>query len=54
MSTKNTKTTNWDTALSTIEEPISKPKRHMNLLRELNDIYTRKNHDYGDSFHETF
>lgn len=33
---------------------LSKPARHMSLLKELNDIYTRKNHDYGDSFHETF
>lgn len=32
----------------------TKPERHMDLLKELNDIYTRKNHDYGDSFHETF
>lgn len=36
------------------EKHLSKPERHMELLRELNGIYTRKNHDYGDSFHETF
>ena len=27
---------------------------HRNLCEELNKIYTAKNHDYGDSFHETF
>ena len=32
----------------------TKPERHLSLLMELNDIYTRKNRDYGDSFHETF
>ena len=27
---------------------------HMTLCRELNDLYAKKNHDYGDSFHQTF
>ncbi len=26
----------------------------MALCQELNDIYTKKNHDYGDSFHTTY
>lgn len=48
------------TAKIPIEEPDwvqkrkTKPERHMELLKKLNDIYTKKNHDYGDSFHETF
>lgn len=32
----------------------TKPQRHGQLCQELNDLYTRKNHDYGDSFHQTF
>lgn len=32
----------------------SKSERHAALCRELNAIYVRKNHDYGDSFHNTF
>ena len=27
---------------------------HKGLCQKLNDIYERKNHDYGDSFHETW
>ena len=33
---------------------LNKPERHMALCQELNDIYTKKNHDYGDSFHVTY
>lgn len=32
----------------------TKVERHMNLCREINDLYARKNADYGDSFHVTF
>jgi hypothetical protein len=32
----------------------TKVKRHEDLCRELNAIYEKKNHDYGDSFHQTF
>lgn len=28
--------------------------RHQQVLVELNRLYARKNHDYGDSFHLTF
>lgn len=28
--------------------------RHQKVLVELNRLYARKNHDYGDSFHLTF
>lgn len=33
---------------------MTKPERHMELCKILNAIYTQKNHDYGDSFHQTF
>lgn len=29
-------------------------KMHENLCKKLNEIYAKKNHDYGDSFGETF
>lgn len=29
---------------------ISKTVRHMNVCKELNELYESKNHDYGDSF----
>ena len=28
--------------------------RHAEICKEINDLYERKNHDYGDSFHQTF
>ena len=28
--------------------------RHKIICDGLNDLYARKNHDYGDSFHQTF
>lgn len=31
-----------------------KVDRHKALCDELNQLYDKKNHDYGDSFHETF
>ena len=33
---------------------MSKIERHKALCDRLNDLYARKNHDYGDSFHTTF
>lgn len=33
---------------------MKKIERHKKICLELNDIYSRKNHDYGDSFHQTF
>ena len=33
---------------------VSKVDRHAQLCKEINDLYARKNHDYGDSFHQTF
>lgn len=32
----------------------SKVTRHKALCDELNDLYARKNHDYGDSFHLSY
>ena len=32
----------------------NKVEMHKGLCQKLNDIYERKNHDYGDSFHETW
>ena len=28
--------------------------RHADICDEIKDLYVRKNHDYGDSFHQTF
>ena len=28
--------------------------RHIKLCNELNELYSRKNRDYGNSFHDTF
>lgn len=33
---------------------MTKPELHMKICNELNEIYTKKNHDYGDSFHFSF
>ena len=33
---------------------MDKLKRHKEICKELNEIYEAKNHDYGDSFGETF
>lgn len=33
---------------------MTKVEKHMKLCKTLNDIYAKKNHDYGDSFHDTF
>lgn len=31
-----------------------KVMRHKKICDDLNALYARKNHDYGDSFHQTF
>lgn len=33
---------------------MNKVERHMDICKGLNEIYEKKNHDYGDSFHDTF
>jgi len=33
---------------------MTKVERHMDICKHLNGVYERKNHDYGDSFHDTF
>lgn len=32
----------------------TKVDRHKQICLALNTLYARKNHDYGDSFHQTF
>ena len=36
------------------QEPMSKVDKHRVICEEINALYARKNHDYGDSFHQTF
>ena len=33
---------------------VSRTIEHNAVCKELNELYSRKNHDYGDSFHETY
>lgn len=33
---------------------IEKSTLHAQICQELNELYKRKNHDYGDSFHQTW
>ena len=33
---------------------MTKVERHAELCKEMNALYAKKNHDYGDSFHEQF
>jgi hypothetical protein len=33
---------------------MNKIERHKELLENMHDIYVRKNHDYGDSVHDTY
>lgn len=33
---------------------MEKSTLHAQTCEELNDLYKRKNHDYGDSFHQTW
>ena len=32
----------------------NKVERHKQICLALNNLYAKKNHDYGDSFHQTF
>lgn len=32
----------------------TKVQMHREICEKINDLYARKNHDYGDSFHQTF
>ncbi|WP_050926833.1 nucleotide modification associated domain-containing protein [Clostridium botulinum] len=38
----------------TIGQTLKKYERHQEICDELNKIYKAKNHDYGDSFGETY
>lgn len=33
---------------------VAKVRKHAMICEEINNLYERKNHDYGDSFHQTF
>ena len=33
---------------------MSKIEHHAKICNEINNLYAIKNHDYGDSFHQTF
>ena len=33
---------------------MNKAEKHLMICGEINALYVRKNHDYGDSFHKTF
>lgn len=33
---------------------VAKVRKHAMICEEINKLYERKNHDYGDSFHQTF
>lgn len=33
---------------------MTQVERHEAVLKELHELYARKNHDYGDSFHQSF
>ena len=33
---------------------IRNVSQHARICKELNELYSRKNHDYGDSFHDTY
>ena len=35
-------------------ETKSKVQIHKEICTEINELYAKKNHDYGDSFHQTF
>ncbi len=35
-------------------ETKSKVQLHKEICTEINELYVKKNHDYGDSFHQTF
>lgn len=43
-----------NTMPNTSTTSTSKVDRHRSLCTKLNQIYEKKNHDYGDSFHKTF
>ena len=43
-----------DLSQCSIDPMSTKYQRHLSLCRGLNELYVRKNKDYGDSFHKTF
>lgn len=41
-------------AMTEIKESNSSVLRHAEICDALNELYSKKNHDYGDSFHRSF
>ncbi len=37
-----------------MEQENNKCVMHSNVCKELTELYRKKNHDYGDSFHKSF
>lgn len=37
-----------------ITNKVNKVDKHRELCMALNEVYAKKNHDYGDSFHTTY
>lgn len=37
-----------------MSETKSRVQLHKEICTEINELYAKKNHDYGDSFHQTF
>lgn len=40
--------------MAILEKKLTKVERHKHICDEINALYAKKNHDYGDSFHQTF
>ncbi len=40
--------------MTEIKESNSSVLKHAEICDTLNDLYSKKNHDYGDSFHNSF
>lgn len=36
------------------QKPMNRIQKHKEICQELNEVYEKKNHDYGNSFGETF
>lgn len=46
----------WEERQFTVPRELVTPAvlQHQELLNDLNLLYAKKNHDYGDSFHQSF
>lgn len=46
--------TMWKVRIRYFDHDKDKGSNAREICEEINDLYARKNHDYGDSFHQTF